>query len=92
MLEFQADDHMSQWQKQKENEFFSPEFPGLTLGLQDTYPPRIYDVTLTHSSVFPDTKESQFRDMPALFSLSIVSFTYSSDDKNARTDTFQGNE
>jgi hypothetical protein len=39
-----------------------------------------------------DIRESQFREMLALSPLSTVSFTYSSDDKNARMDTFQGNE
>lgn len=41
---------------------------------------------------FLDIRVGQFRNMPARFSLSTVSFTYSSDDKNARMDTFQVNE
>lgn len=69
--------------------------PGIfrpTLGFQDTCPLRTADgafLTLADSFLDVGVPEKEHANS---FSLCSASFTYSSDDKNARMDTFQRNE
>lgn len=62
------------------------------LDFQDTYLPEIDDAMCSFWKGLPGHERAPSLGHAGSFPCSTVSFTYSSDDKNVRTDTFQGNE